>query len=320
MLYRPIAATVFLAFALCGCTGWVVPAVFHAPNKGRPIENFKPSSQALLKVLGVDRELRIPVGPPRAVIRLWVIEPSDSLTSDGLPRATLLQLHGYRNKSIRMLGMARKLARQGFRVVLADMRGHGGSSGDYITYGAVESRDFVRVIDAMEERGLVTGPLGVWGISMGGSTAIQLAALDPRVKAVVAVAPYTTMREVVPHVLHTTVPLFGWMLSDDTIARLVNEGAQIAAFDPDEADTLTAIRRIRIPVLILHGKSDWIVPIEHGRRLSREAPRHAKMVELGWTGHITSHYSDQVAKLSAGWFGEHLQGPSPVKDPTGRTP
>lgn len=292
-----------LTAASSGCTGWVIPAVFYAPNKGRAHESFKASGAAWLKSLGVERELRVTVGPPRADIRVWVLEP---LTEDKRPQGTIVQLHGYRNRSIRMLGMARKMARRGFRVLLADMRGHGGSSGDYISYGVLESRDFVQVVDRLMELGEIKGPLGVWGISMGASTAIQWAAKDARVMAVVAVAPYTTMHEVVPHVLRTTVPPFGWMIGRPTLTRLVNEGAAKAGFDPDEADTYKAVQNVQAPVLILHGKHDWIVPVEHGRLLYRAAPHRLKLVELPWIGHVTAHYSEQVGGHSADWFAKHL--------------
>lgn len=295
----------------------------HAPNRGDDVAE-KQSSPGMLKRLGIDREMRVHVGPPdapQACLRLWVIEPatrgqgSDAARGPqeaGAALDTLLVLHGYRGSVNWVRGMGKGFAEAGYRVVLIDSRGHGRSSGDYLTYGVQESRDVSQVIDALEREGLVEGELGVWGISMGGATVIQAAAHDPRIDAVVAVAPYTSMREVVPGVVRLLMPIYGWFLSDETIRSYVEQAGAKAGFDPDEADTIAAMRRVTVPTLIVHGKGDWIVPPSHGRQLCEANPQHAQLVELGWTGHLGAHFSQAVERESVKWFDQHLGSGSGV--------
>ena len=299
-------AIAILSLQLSACDRFISAAMVFAPNRGDDVA-AKSSSPATLKFLGIDHEMRVEVGPPPASLRLWVIEPQAAgQSSQAEPRGTLLVLHGYRASSMWIRGMGKGFAQSGYRVVMVDARGHGRSSGQYMTYGVVESRDASQVIDALERQGLVAGKLGVWGISMGGATAIQLAARDSRVSAVVAVAPYTTMRDVVPGVVRLLMPVYGWFLSDETIRRQVDAAGERAGFDPDEADTLAAMRRVQVPTLIVHGGGDWIVPPNHGRRLHEANPEHTTFVELCCTGHIAAHFSGAVERQSVKWFTAHL--------------
>lgn len=108
------------------------------------------------------------------------------------PRGTILVLHGIRDRKTNMLGVGRLLSQNGFRAILIDLRGHGDSSGDRLTCGIVEARDLSQVVDELSRRGLLSGALGVYGPSYGGAVAIQLAALDPRVRAVAAVSTFSS--------------------------------------------------------------------------------------------------------------------------------
>ena len=112
-------------------------------------------------------------------------------------------------RSANMLPAARALADAGYRAVLVDLRGRGRSTGKYMTFGLQEAKDLSQVIDALEQRGLLAGNLGVYGISYGATTSIHLAAADRRVRAVVAVEPFSTAREEVPHFARVMVPGVG---------------------------------------------------------------------------------------------------------------
>src|SRR3954466_6566579 len=115
-----------------------------------------------------------------------------SLANRRPPKGTVFLLHGIgdRKDKVPYLLWARVLAQAGYRAVLVDLRGHGRSTGRYMSYGVHESRDMAQLLDAFEEQGLVYGPVGVCGVSYGGAVAIQWAAIDPRVKAIVALEPF----------------------------------------------------------------------------------------------------------------------------------
>lgn len=295
-----------LAVGTMGCDGLIRSVMIDAPNAGDVFEGEFGLLHEAPGYSGCDHELFVEVGPPEAVLRLWIVEPKH-----GEAHGTVLVLHGWRNKMFWMKGIAHKLADTGYRAVLVDLRGHGGSTGDYISYGAIESADLVQVVDTLQRMGLLQGPLGVWGISMGGSTAILFAGRDARVQAVVAVSPYRSMRDVVPGFIRLGLPIRGLLMSDDQIAAQVDLAAEEAGFNPDKADALRAIQQTDAPVLILHGEWDALVPYRHGKALRNAAPAGSELVELKMTGHIGAFFHGEVADRSLAWFERHFAGAEP---------
>ena len=210
-----------------------------------------------------------------------------------------------------MLGTARGLAEAGYRTVLVDLRGQGASSGKYLTYGVREAADLAQVIDELERRGLVVGKLGVYGISYGATTSIHLAGRDPRISAVVAVAPFSNMRDEAPHFVRTMAPGVGALISDATYDRAIDEAGRQAGFDPQAADAVPAIRRTTAPVLLLHGTHDWVVPAWHSARLHQAARDHSELVLIPGLGHTTIWLdpNNEVALRTRDWFRWWLEAP-----------
>ncbi|MFF4347782.1 CocE/NonD family hydrolase [Streptomyces sp. NPDC001530] len=80
-------------------------------------------------------------------------------------------------------------AGHGYASVRVDVRGHGNSEGmPTDTYSEVEPADGVEVIDWLAAQPWCTGRVGMFGISWGGFTSLQIAALAPEpLKAIVTV-------------------------------------------------------------------------------------------------------------------------------------
>jgi dipeptidyl aminopeptidase/acylaminoacyl peptidase len=215
-----------------------------------------------------------------------------------------------------MLGMGRMLAHAGYRVVLIDHRGHGRSSGDWMTYGAVESRDLVQVLDALTAQGLAGEAIGVLGFSYGGAIAIQLAAVDPRVRAVIAVAAFASLEEVVPVYVRRFFP--AWIIPDGRIADAVEQAGAIAGFDPADASPIDAIARTAAHVLLIHGREDAKIPFSHSERMQAATGERALLVLVDGEGHDSlladgeghdSLLADEegvIARWSLEWFGRWL--------------
>ncbi len=310
-----MAAAIAAMVCLAGCNGLITGVMVHAPNHGKRFDGYRLPEHDKLERLGVDVELRVPVGPPAAEVRVWVMHPrGPGGQLIDAARGTVLVLHGYRNRAEWMRDTARDFAEAGYRSVIVEMRGHGSSSGDYITFAACEAHDVQQVLDELERLDLVAGDLGVWGISMGAATAIRLASIDSRVRTVVAVAPYTHMRDVVPGFVRLFMPVYGWLLSDAKMQELVDEASAEAGFSPADTDIVAAMQRVKVPVLILHGTWDILVPPDMGERLMAVAPEGSVLRHLGSTGHIGAMFSDVPEKDSIEWFDEHL-GSAPLASP-----
>src|SRR5205823_469395 len=104
--------------------------------------------------------------------------------ADGDARGTIIYLHGIADNRTSAAGIAARFVPRGFDVVAYDSRGHGESDGDICTYGFYEKQDLRRVIDVVEQR--QPGGIVLIGTSLGAAVALQEAAGDSRVAAVVA--------------------------------------------------------------------------------------------------------------------------------------
>ena len=272
-----VAAALLLASAALEARGAspLAEVIASVPNRINPWAAEANPLPPIERLLGVDRQFWVKVGPPEASLSVSVVEPQRKWQS---PRGTILVLHGVLDRSAVMIPTARGLADSGYRAVLVDLRGRGRSTGKYMTFGLQEAKDLSQVIDALARGGLLAGKLGVYGISYGATTLIHLAAIDRRVQAVVAVEPFSSAREEVPHFACVVAPGVGSLISDKTYQQSLDEAGRIAHYNPDEADAVKAIQRTSAPVLIIHGMNDWIVPHQQSERLHAAALDHSELV------------------------------------------
>ncbi|MEM6559294.1 MAG: alpha/beta fold hydrolase [Myxococcota bacterium] len=247
----------------------------------------------------VDRHMRVEVGPPGAELDVWLIEPA------GPVEGTTVVLHGVYDRKRTMVGFGCMLASSaGQRSVLVDLRGHGMSSGDFLSFGQVESRDLAQVLDHLAREGLLKPPVSVYGPSYGASVAIQAAANDPRISKVVAVAGFASFESiVVPYIDHFH-PQFAWMFSDRWAHSVVDRANALADIDLRNNDNVRAIQTTEARVLLIHGENDRIIGVEHARALFEAcgAPR-CRLVILPDHNHRESMSGDRLNRETLSWIG-----------------
>ncbi len=122
------------------------------------------------------------------------------LTTDpGVARPAIVLAHGLGGTKADSLPTARSLARDGYAVLVYTARGFGASGGlVHLDDPDYEGRDAVAVVDAAAHRPEVerTGDdpvVGFAGVSYGGAVALEAAALDPRIDAIVPAFTYADL-------------------------------------------------------------------------------------------------------------------------------
>ena len=305
MIWRVSFTAKALAVVCClpGCQSFLVQTMSQAPNHGRKITPADESTW-LSRFVGASRQLAVQVGPPDATLQCWVFEPKGG----GEPKGTILVLHGYLMNSFWMLGPTRKLTEAGYRVVAVDSRGHGGSSGDWVGYGGQESKDLVSVIDRLESEHLIPdGRLGVFGISMGASTAVQLAAIEPRLRTAVALAPFTSYNEVAPHATRGLIflPIPWW--SDEELREAMRLADERSPLNIADADPLRDAPNITVPTLLLNGPKDHIIPPDHSARIAAANSQYITHISVPGRGHfVATDFKGLYFGHMIRWFDEHL--------------
>ncbi len=299
---RGAALILAAALAVGGCDHLIARRMVAPPNELRqklagPLEPISDPK---------DGHLRIAVGPPAALLSAWVGEPAGDVPVKG----TVLVVHGFLADHGWMGYAAKALNKGGYRTVSVDLRGHGESTGKHITFGVVEARDLAQLTDYLQGHQLCGEKIGVWGVSLGAATAIQFAGIDKRVGAVVAVAPFASFREEVPHFARTMMPLPGAFLSKADFAWILARAGVIAGFDPPAADTTAAMHATQVPILLLHGDKDAIIPFANSVKLHEAGADHSELVTLHGEGHVAAcfDWSGEVTKRAVPWFDRYLTG------------
>ena len=176
---------------------------------------------------------------------------------------------GHKSEAHRLfVKVARSLCEAGFIVLRFDFRGSGDSEGDFENMTVPgEVNDAKMSISFLEEQpGVDKEKIGVIGLSLGGRVAAILASEDRRVKFVILYSPALgPLRE-----------RFISQLNDESLKDLdLGESVEVSAgwylkkpfFDTvDDPVPLEVMDRIKVPILIIHGDNDQVVPIEESKR------------------------------------------------------
>ena len=170
-------------------------------------------------------------------------------------RATIVYLHGIADNRASAAGAIARFVPRGYDVIAYDGRAHGESSGDACTYGFFEKDDLHRVIDTIQP-----GPVILVGTSLGAAIALQEAADDPRVAAIVAAETFSDLRTVGTE----RAPRF---FTQRTIDHAFEIAESQARFQVDAVSPQRAAERIRVPVLLIHGAEDTDTPPAHSQRV-----------------------------------------------------
>ena len=106
-------------------------------------------------------------------------------------RGTLVYLHGVADNHGSARAIVDRFTARGFDVIAYDSRAHGESTGEACTYGFYEKQDLRRVLDTVRP-----GPVVLIGGSLGAAVALQAAAVDRRITAVVAAETFSDLRTI----------------------------------------------------------------------------------------------------------------------------
>ncbi len=268
-----------------GCYHIMGSVMSKAPNAGKTVVELSESNFKTPISHGVNYKLRVDVGPPKASLSVWVVEPKYQIPENryiSAPKGTIVILHGYRDtkESLAYLTWATKFAENGYRSVLVDLRGHGHSTGDWLTYGVVESRDISQLITALSKRGLLAGKVGVFGRSYGAAVAIQTAAIDRRISTVVAIEAFRSMHEMIPHFSRKAMGPFAFVCitSKKQWKKGFSSAGQIAGYDTYNASAFEAVKKTKTPIMFIHANNDQMVPSWHSRTMYDQTTGPSKLL------------------------------------------
>lgn len=191
---------------------------------------------------------------------------------------TILYFHGNAGSLETRSERIRKYMARGLGVFMMTYRGFGGSTG--APSEAANVADAKLAYDRLVASGVAPRDVIVYGESLGTSVAVQVAAAR-EVAGLVLDAPYTSMVDLAA--LHHPFIPGRWFMTD-------------------RYETARHIGQAHVPLLILHGEEDSIVPVAMGREIfARAAP--PKMIKtFPGAGH-DNHYKYGSYDVLYNWIG-----------------
>jgi pimeloyl-ACP methyl ester carboxylesterase len=193
----------------------------------------------------------------------------------GAAAPTVVLAHGNGKTKSEMLQWAEPL-HAAYNLVLFDFRNHGQSSGDLTTLGVREVRDLQAVVDWLEQRKSAS-LIAVLGVSMGGAAAINEAADDERVAAVILDSTHATLASALQAQLESrSFPLAlpgAWSI---LLGGLLRTGEDLSVADPVQAIEHIGER----PVLIVAAGDDEAVGPTDAAELMTAGQGEGARVEL----------------------------------------
>ena len=194
--------------------------------------------------------LKIPVTATEKITAFSLLNPQATYT--------VLYSHGQSEDlgDSNTLKMIDRIHQSGFNVFAYDYRGHGTSD------GLVSEQNAYQDVDAAyryltEQLRVPANKIIVYGRSLGGAMAIDLAAKRPVAGLVVESSFTTAFRVVVPF------PVLPF----------------------EKFNSIAKLAKIRCPVLIMHGDVDRTIPFSHGQQLYTAALNPKKYFWVSGAGH-----------------------------------
>jgi uncharacterized protein len=187
-----------------------------------------------------------------------------------IPAATgsecaIVYLHGNGGNISANAAQGVRLAGLGCSVLLLDYRGYGGSDGKFPSESSVYA-DAESMWGYAGERGFRPSQVVIYGHSLGGAIAIELARHHPDAKGLIVESSLTSLRDV----------------ADQTPAY---RAFPIALLGTQHFDSIHKISEIHIPVLFIHGTADQIVPFFMSQRLFAAANEPKRLVLIPGAHH-----------------------------------
>lgn len=176
---------------------------------------------------------------------------------------TLLYYHGNGGNLAVRVERIRRFMDKGWGVYMMSYRGYSGSGGEPSEKANVSDAELAYY--DLEKVGVGPRDVVIYGESLGTGVATRVALKSPA-RGLILDAPFTSIVDI-GESLYPLLPV-GWLLEN-------------------RYETIKVIGDVRMPLLVVHGEADRIVPVEMGRKVFAAAvhavPRH--LVTLPGAGH-----------------------------------
>lgn len=182
----------------------------------------------------------------------------------------LLYLHGNGLNVGANVEHANRFHRLGLSVFLIDYRGYGKSQGDFPSESRVYEDAQLAWDYLVKQRGIKPSQIYIYGHSLGGAIAIDLAVRHPEAAGLIVEGSFTSARAMVD------------------FQAGVYRVFPIDLLLTQRFDSIAKVDRLQMPVLFIHGSADTVVPTQMSKKLFDAAPEPKQLYIVPDGGHNNS--------------------------------
>ncbi len=211
---------------------------------------------------------------------VWLTVPNGKIHGWWLPASkveapVLLYLHGNGSNNGDTVGHALRFFRLGFSVLLIDYRGYG-----YSGFGEKDKTqhnsfpDEAKVYEDAEaawryliqDKAIKPQNLFIYGHSLGGAIGIEIAVRHPEMAGLIVEGTFTSMKK---------------------MADIIGYGRwfPLQLLLTQKFDSIKKIASLQVPILLIHGTEDEVVPTFMSQELYNAAPSTKKLYLVSGAGH-----------------------------------
>jgi len=266
---RPLRiALIILLFppTLAAVGGWLVGPSFLHPIRRELTPALIRDADVTFGEIHAQREEFDVRASDGILLRGWKVRVANSRSAHSGSTWVLL-FHGVADNRIGVLEHARVLLLAGYNVTMMDTRAHGDSQGPMATYGWLERKDTTAIVDALEASEHPRH-LFALGESMGAGIALQSAAVEPRIEAMVAEASFANLQEAAyDYAGLRRYPWLGKTWFAPGTWTMLYRGESLAGFPSAEVSPEKAVAVRAFPVFLICDAEDVALPCRHTKRI-----------------------------------------------------
>lgn len=201
-----------------------------------------------------------------------------------------IAFHGYRSSPmVDFCGGAALSMELGHNLLLIDQRAHGKSQGKSIAFGVQERWDVQSWVSYALERFGGDTKIVLYGISMGAATVLMASELElpENVKGIIADCPYSSPKAIICKVAEHRG------ISANLFWPFIRIGGRIyGGFGITDSSAVSAVKKAKLPILLIHGEADNFVPCAMSHEIARSNPQHIQLYTFPNAGHGLSYLED----------------------------
>ena len=215
------------------------------------------------------------------------------IVTDENSKRWVVLLHGFGGSMEDMYDVAMHYAKEGYNVLLPDLRANGESEGSMIGMGWLDRLDVINWIDVLL-KDYPDAEIVIHGVDMGADTALMLAGepVKSSIKAIVAEGAYDNAWNVVKEeykVRHEDWPTF-------PILNMINPVLKVwGGYSLKEADAVKQVKQTDIPILYIQGDGDTYATADMTKALDQATASTHEVFTITNAIHGNCRYADSDA-------------------------